>query len=302
MTTNFKTRFKKGWKWLGLLFILMFFFRLLYGYLAVDAEANGQLMLGSFSNDFFSNVDNIRKNYASEKLAYKQDYTPAQQHASSMAVSQKFEKTASLRMVSHEFENDEKKLKDQVKSFEAVIQYEQNVGLKGDRELHLIIGVSPLAFDSFYVEIQKIGTVKAMEIAKVDKTNEYRQLNARKISIEKTLVSLNELKSKGGQIADFVALSERILEVEERLQELGVELGNFDELNEFCTVKLSMYEGASIKSISLVHRLKVAFEWTVKYFLLLNLAMLFAAVSIFVLLSLVDKLKLMNRINNKLNG
>nr|GFD12335.1 hypothetical protein [Tanacetum cinerariifolium] len=101
------------------------------------------------------------------------------------------------------------------------------------------------------------------EITKVDKTNEYRQLNAKKVSIEKTLASLNELKSKGGQISDFVSLNDKILEIEEKLQELGVELGNFDAENEFCTVKFSLYEGATEKSISFIHRLKVALEWTI---------------------------------------
>lgn len=58
---------------------------------------------------------------------------------------------------------------------------------------------------------------------------------------------MNDLKAKGGQIADYVALNDRILEVEEKAQELGVELGNFDAENQLCTVKLSMYEGATEK-------------------------------------------------------
>jgi hypothetical protein len=143
--------------------------------------------------------------------------------------------------------------------------------------------------------------IKATEITKVDKTNEYRQLNAKKTSIEKALQNLNELKSKGGQIADFVTLNDKILEIEAQAQELGVELGNFDTENEFCTVKLSMYEGATEKNVSLIHRVKVALEWSIKYFAIVVITMLFLALTIFVLLLIVDKLKIVSAVRNKLN-
>ena len=112
------------------------------------------------------------------------------QVASNIASNQKFEKTASIKTKTSEFEKDEKLIKDKVKNFNSVIQYEQNLGQKGNRQIHLLIGVNPSKFDSFYLEVQKIGVIKATEITKVDKTNEYRQLNAKKASIEKTLQSL----------------------------------------------------------------------------------------------------------------
>jgi Domain of unknown function (DUF4349) len=292
MTTNFKTRFWKTSKWFGGLFVLLFVFRLIYGFVATDNN-NGS----DYSDNFFSSIDNLRKNYASEKIAMKGDI----QVSLNIASNQKFEKTASLKTKTSEFEKDEKQLKAKSKAFNAVIQYEQNLGQKGNRQIHLLIGVNPLLFDSFYVEIQKIGVIKAMEITKVDKTNEYRQLNAKKTSIEKTLQSLNDLKSKGGQIADFVALNDKILEIEAKAQELGVELGNFDAENEFCTVKLSMYEGATEKNVSFIHRIKVALEWTIKYFAIIAVTTLVLASTIFVLLLIVDKLKIINTVRNKIN-
>jgi hypothetical protein len=156
-------------------------------------------------------------------------------------------------------------------------------------------------FDSLYIDLKKIGVLRATEITKVDKTNEYRQLSAKKASIEKTLQSLNDLKSKGGQIADFVALNDKILEIEEKAQELGVELGNFDTENEFCTIKLSMYEGATEKDISFIHRIKVALEWTIKYFAIIIVTTLALALTVFVLLLIVDKLKVINAISKKIN-
>jgi hypothetical protein len=293
MTTNFKKRFWKTSKWFGGLFILLFVFRLIYGYVATDTNTGND-----YSDNFFSSIDNLRKNYASEKIAMKGGDV---QVASNIASNQKYEKTASMKLKTSEFDNDEKQLKAKSKSFNAVIQYEQNLGQKGNRQIHLLIGVNPNLFDSLYIELKKIGVLKATEITKVDKTNEYRQLNAKKASIEKTLQSLNDLKAKGGQIADFVALNDKILEIEEKAQELGVELGNFDTENEFCTIKLSMYEGATEKNISFIHRIKVALEWTIKYFVIIAVTTLVLSLTIFVLLLIIDKLKVINAINKKIN-
>ncbi len=292
MTTNFKTRFWKTSKWFAGLFVVLFVFRLIYGYVVADNNT-----ANDYNGNFFSSIDNLRKNYASEKVAIKGDV----QAASNFASNQKFEKTASIKAKTSEFEQDEKQLKAKAKALNAVIQYEQNLGQKGNRQIHLLIGINPILFDSLYVELQKIGVTKATEITKVDKTNEYRQLNAKKASIEKTLQSLHELKAKGGQIADFVALNDKILEIEEKAQELGVELGNFDSENEFCTVKFSMYEGATEKNIRFIHRIKVALEWTIKYFAIITITTLFLSLTIFILLLIVDKMKIMNAISKKLN-
>jgi hypothetical protein len=293
MTTNFKKRFWKTGKWFGGLFIILFVFRLIYGYLATDAKTGND-----YSDNFFSSIDNLRKNYASEKISLKGGDV---QEASNIASNQKYEKTASMKLKTSEFDNDEKLLKAKSKSFNAVIQYEQNLGQKGNRQIHLLIGVNPNLFDSLYIELKKIGVLKATEITKVDKTNEYRQLNAKKLSIEKTLKSLNDLKGKGGQIADFVALNDKILEIEEKAQKLGVELGNFDTENEFCTIKLSMYEGATEKNISFIHRTKVALEWTIKYYAVIVITALILTLTIFVFLLIIDKLKVINEINKKIN-
>jgi Domain of unknown function (DUF4349) len=292
MTSNFKTRFWKTSKWFMVLFFVLFIFRFIYGFVATDTNNSND-----YSDNFFSSIDNLRKNYASEKIALKGDV----QISSNIASNQKFEKTASIKSKSSEFEKDEKTLKSKAKSYNAVIQYEQNLGQKGNRQIHLLIGVNPILFDSLYVDLQKIGVIKATEITKVDKTNEYRQLNAKKSSIEKTLQNLNELKSKAGQIADFVALNDKILEIEEKAQELGVELGNFDAENEFCTVKLSMYEGATERNISFIHRIKVALEWTIKYFAVIAGTILILTLTIFILLLIIDKLKIINSIAKKLS-
>jgi hypothetical protein len=290
---TFKARFWRIGKWFILLFVLLFCFRLLYGYVVVDIRSNHD-----YSDNFFGSIDNLRKNYASEKIELKGGEV---QVASHLASNQKYEKTASLKTKTSEFEKDEQTLKAKTKAFKAVIQYEQSLGQKGNRQIHLLIGVNPTLFDSLYMELKKIGVLKATEITKVDKTNEYRELNAKKASIEKTLQSLNELKSKGGAISDFVALNDKILEIEERAQDLGVELGNFDTENEFCTVKLSMYEGATEKNIPFIQRVKVALEWTVKYFAILVFSTFVVSILVLALLVLVEKSKILIALNKKMS-
>lgn len=285
--SSFKTQFWRISKWFGAVFILLFIFRFIYGYVAGVSDNQNSVS----SEDFFGSIENLRKNYASEKIFIK---GTSHQAAPQITSNQKFEKTASVKTKSSEFDRDEKLIKGKTKSYGAIIQYEQNVGQQGSRQLHLVIGVDPSKFDSFYVDIQKIGHVKTKEITKVDKTNEYRQLNAKKVSIEKTLQSLNELKSRGGQITDFISLNDKILETEEKLQELGVELGNFDSENEFCTVKLSLYEGSTVKSITVIHRVKVALEWAIKYFAIIVFTSLILSITAFVLILIINKLKVMN--------
>jgi len=292
MKTNFRTRFWKLIRWFVYLFILLFAFRIIYGYFEIDNSNSND-----YSDNFFSGIDNLRKNYASEKIALKGDV----QVSSNIASNQKFEKTASIKTKTSEYEKDEMALKAKIKTYNSVIQYEQELGQKGNRQIHLLIGVNPMLFDSLYFDFQKIGIIKATVITKVDKTNEYRQLNAKKTSIEKILQNLNDLKSKGGQISDFVALNDKILEIEEKAQELGVELGNFDTENEFCTIKLSLYEGATEKNISFIYRIKVALEWSIKYFAIIAATALTLSLTIFLLLLIVDKLKIINAISNKLN-
>ncbi len=293
MKTSIRSRFWQLSKAFGVLFLLLFIFRFIYGYVVADTSRRTDYM-----DDFFGSLQNVRKNYASEKVRMT-EIASAQPVAAS---NQKFEKTASIKTKSSEFEQDDQRIRKQTQAYHAVIQYEQNLGQKGNRQLHLMIGVTPNLFETFSQEIQKIGIVKDIEITKVDKTNEYKQLNAQKVSIEKTLQSLNDLKSRGGQIADYIALNDKILEMEEKLQNLGVELGNFDAENEFCTIKLSLYEGQTEKNISVMQRIKVSLEWTIKYFAVIVFTLLGMSATIFLFLLIIDKLKVLKTLINTLNN
>lgn len=286
MSPKFKKNLKRILFWMLFLFVALLVFRLIYGYATVSNENPSQ-------NQFFDDSDSYKRNYASKEYKGKGN-SPSQ---AAITVDQKFEKIAEIRTKSSNFEEEERITRNQIEQNNGLIQVEQKRGNEGNRVLNLRIGVPPEHFDSLYARLCRIGNVTAKQITKTDKTNEYSELNAKKASLEKTRTSLLELKSKGGKIEEYINLENRILDIEQQLQELGVSLGNFDENNEFCTVQFSLTEG-KIVQIGLMQRLKVALEWTVYIYLQILAIVLMATFFAYLLLLVIEKLKLVERIVN----
>lgn len=283
MTNTFKKRWVKLLMGLGVVFVLLFLFRLMYGYSKTfeTTTSHAQLL-----DDFSSS----RRNYASKKYIKSAEGSQAV-----TKVDQKYEKIANIKTKSAAFDEEEKVARTKIEEFNALIQFEQKRGNKGHRNLSLLIGVPPDNFDALYTELITIGKVEAKSITKKDKTNEYKQLNAEKESLEKIRASLIDLKSKGGKIDEYMNLENRILDIEQQLQGLGVSLGDFDDENEFCTVQFSLAEGKEIK-IGILQRVKVALEWTVKMYLQLMVTLFFMMLLAYVVLLIIDKLKVIEKI------
>lgn len=287
MKQTFKKRLKKLIFWLLIIFLILFIFRLIYGYTKTFDNTPNQ-------TQFFESISNTKRNYASKEYKVKSNTT----NQSPVKVDQKYEKVAEINTKSSEFDKEEKQSRNEINKFNALIQFEQKSGNKGYRKLNLVIGVPPENFDSLYNQLIKIGKVQAKQITKKDKTNEYKELNAKKSSLEKIRTSLIDLKSKGGKIEEYMDLENRILEIEQQLQELGVSLGDFDDENEFCTVQFSLLEGKEIK-IGVMQRIKVALEWTVKIYLKIMTTLFFLTLFAYLLLLGIEKLKVLERIINK---
>ncbi len=244
-------------------FLLLFFVRLGYGYWVTPngvpiGEFSGGNVLSQSWMDFASGV----KNYASKKRSRKTSVV-VQRGAPGLG-DQKYEKVASVALKSLHFDEDEARARALIAKEDALIQFEQRDGLKGHRVLRLAVGVDPKRFDPFVDAIQTFGELSALTINKSDKTNEYRELQAKRVSLEKTRTALSELKNKEGKIADMIALENQILSLEQQIQGLGVSLGDFDSENEFVTVKMLMREVGerAVRSISLLRRSFTSFYWT----------------------------------------
>jgi uncharacterized protein YfcZ (UPF0381/DUF406 family) len=237
-----------------LLFAVLFALKLTIG----TGKSGGYI---SYQSDSFGGFELARKNYASKDG--KSASAPALSNA------QKFEKIATLRETTNEFEVARKKIEALIAENNALIQFEHTEGLSGSRSLQLGIGVPPAKFDDFVEKISAFGKLTHLTIVKNDKTNEYRQLNAKRQSLEKSKETLLKLATSGGSVDERLKVQERLTEVEDKIQNLGVALGEFDTENEFCTVKLVLAEATKILGISWERRAFDAGVWTVTTFFMI---------------------------------
>lgn len=268
------------------IFILFFLFRIGYGYSAYpdNEEIDSHSLHTNFSDD-----SRGFRNIASSKYEYKKG-SNQNNNSQIVSVDQKYEKTANMGCKSANFDEDEKSIRKTIADNNSIIQFQQKSGNKGYRKLHLQIGVQPDLFDTFIDIVKSNQKVVSFNVTKKDKTNEYRELNSKIETLKTTRASLVELKSKGGKIEEFINLENRILDIDEQLQQLGVMMGSFDSENEFCTINISLQEG-KIRKITFYQRVKVALEWTIKYYLLFIILLGAVITSSYVLVLLLDKLK-----------
>jgi hypothetical protein len=81
---------------------------------------------------------------------------------------------------------------------------------------------------------------------------------------------------------------------------LGVDLGNFNTENEFCTLRFSLFEGTHNKAVSLYQRVMVALEWTIKYYAGAIFILAGILLCSFLLLLVIDRLKILSAVVAKL--
>jgi hypothetical protein len=225
-----------------------------------------------------------RRNYASKTLKLE-----SPQKGTTATVDQKYEKVGTLTSRTAEFEADEQRLRTLISDQNMLIQFEQRSGLPGNRTLNMALGVIPGKFDQVIASIQEIGTLTSIHIDKSDKTNEYKELEAKRHALEKTREALSALKGQGGSVKELIDLENRILDIENQIQAFGVRLGEFDEENEFCTVKFTLTETQKPGKIPFPQRVKVAFEWTVRYYLSLCMIIFLGTLSVFLVVSTLQK-------------
>lgn len=223
----------------------------------------------------------LKKNYASSRLQIPQASGAPQ------TVEQKYERVASLDASSESFDGDRARVLSIAEASGAVIQREDARGLPGSRVLSLSLGVTPERFEGFVEELKGVGSLASVSVVKRDKTAEYRQLEATRLSLENTRSGLRALRSPGAPLSDLMELETKILEIEGRIQELGVSLGDFAEGNSFCTVHYDLRERAAARSARRVAGAALeALAWSLLVCLgvgaLAALALAVAALGIFV--------------------
>ncbi len=279
-----KLSFEKRLLFVATGFVLLFVLRLGYDYLPDNGAGDERRIQQSDSDFSFS-----RKNYASEKFSKDTVNGPA----TSGAFNQKYEKIGTVQSRSRAFDEDEQKVHALIKQYSAVIQYERKSGLAGARALQLGLGVAPARFEQMMGDIRTVGRLTGITIDKNDKTNEYMSLNAKKNSLEKTRDALKALKQNANtKIAELIELEKRILEIEGKIQELGVSLGEFDAENEFCTVKFSLYERPQQAGPGFLRRAMNAMTWSIKYYAAIMIFLFVGSLFVLLAIKILEKLQL----------
>ena len=230
-----------------------------------------------------------KQNYASSKVVVTSTET-----AKTITVDQKYERIGFVSSGTEDFDIDSARIRNTIKEDSAVIQLENNSGIKGRRLLELSIGVHPDKFDAFVEKVKAIGILNDFRVEKIDKTSEYKSLKAQLATLEKTRASLTALKEKGGSISDLIGLENRILEMEEKIQNMGVQLGDYNEENELCTVKLTLRErGLKVDNLlslsSVFSKVLESFAWSIGFYLLFLLILLLSGLCTYVILNLILK-------------
>jgi hypothetical protein len=230
---------------------------ILFGYLLLVAvyflylEFGGRNAGGMFAREYSAKADVFREmaassqekaisNYASLQLQMPRE--PSLAADSVQTVEQKYEKIASVGATTTHFAADEQLTRDTIKAHHALIQEEAVNNYDSHNVLRLTIGVPPGEFDGAVADLKKVGQLEQFQITKTDKTNDFLQLKAKRLTLEKARDALTALKAMGGKIDELVKVEQEILSLEGRIQELGVQLGQFDKVNEFCTARFTLAE------------------------------------------------------------
>ncbi len=250
----------------------------------------------SFSSGSLFDFNVGRKNYASSKLKI-------QDNRGSHFVDQKYEKIASIGSITGEYESDEEKLRKYISVSKSLIQYEQKSGTEEDRILQLAIGVHPNDFDALVENFKTIGKLESFQSDITDKTNEFNKLKAEREKLTQHMEALQALKGRSGKVEELIALEVKILSVQDQLQNLGVSLGDFDNENEFRTVKFILKEDLNVAPVvdepGIMDRIIDALSWaTGKYFFFLVMFSI-AAVGLWGTVKLVNQLKLIENLIRK---
>jgi hypothetical protein len=275
---------KRALLYLAAGFVLLFGLRLAYGYLSPSVQ---QSLSQTFETAESRSFEFNKKNYASEKFQ-----APAATGQQSYNVDQKYEKVASMASRTPAFDQDLGRVRTLTDQHHALVEYEQSSGLEGYRRLELAIGIVPAEFDDTVDQLSKIGKLSSIRVDKTDRTREYRDLRAKQASLEKTRDSLTGLKGRAGKIDELMNLEDRLLDIEGQIQSVGVSLGEFSQENEFCTIKLTLQEFTpGTTHFSFFHRVRVALQWTVTYYLALLAMLLVATLLALAATTLLEKMR-----------
>ncbi|MBN1525886.1 MAG: DUF4349 domain-containing protein [Spirochaetales bacterium] len=231
-------------------------------------------------NSYYSGKIPARNNYITELAVNEMG----------ISLEQKYEKIAELYSTTADFEKEKKNIFERIFKYTAVVQSENTVENNNTRNMNLVIGIDPDKFSEFVDDLKQSIPIDNLSITKTDKTKEYREMLASKNSLEKMRNSLMALKSKSGDIDEFIKLEEKILSIEQQIQTMGVNLGQFDSEKSLSTVKISLQEISSRQPMALNYICEAA-GWACMIYSVLVIIGLCTALTVFLGFVIYEKAK-----------
>jgi hypothetical protein len=176
------------------------------------------------------------------------------------------EKSARIATSAVSFEADEAEVRAAIEEQRALVINETSGGREPERRLTLEIGVHPDKYDALVDRLGRIGRLESVSVQQQDRTNEFRQLYARRQSLKKQLESVRKLLARDHPtIDDSLKVEQKIHDLERELRSVSVQLGDLVGKESFYHVYLTLVEhlpGAGPGRASfLVRRTARAFLW-----------------------------------------
>lgn len=209
-------------------------------------------------------------------------FGPARSFATSG--ERRYERIMTLVISTRDFDRDRATLTKAVDAAKGIVQFERET-LRSDSATRSVVASISLpaggAFDGFVKTMREMGKLESADDERLDATDEYAELTARRDALEESHRALIEMRRNRGSIEEMADLQRRILIVDSELRDIRAKAAMFDDARE--VVRLTLYEDfdVTIPPPHLTHRVMVAFKWAIKYW-----AVSICAITLFSLLVL----------------
>lgn len=118
---------------------------------------------------------------------------------------------------------------------------------KESRRGEFILRIPKTKFDSFISDIGNMGSITNQQISTEDVTASYFDTQAHLKSLNIQEERLLELLKKTGELKDIIALENELSSVRYEIESLSGNLKKWDNLIDFCTLNITVYEVYKIK-------------------------------------------------------
>jgi hypothetical protein len=187
------------------------------------------------------------------------------------------EKRAVLALGTSAFDYDTAKVHAAVESHKGEIFTYKKSGIEPTRRLVREIGVHPDKFDDLVEKLRAVGTLSGISVEQKDRTHEFRNLHSQRQTLKKHLEAINKLREgKTLSLDDALRLEQKIQDLEEKIQSLGVQFGDLLGKESYYHVHVTLTEyqpgDRGDQTYTTPQRIGHAFLWAIVWWFAVALA------------------------------